>query len=110
MFNVQELSTAVKHKINLVHVIFSDGAFGNVQRMQKKDYGGRVIGTDLENPDFVKLADAFGALGLRAHNADELKTAIQQGFDADRPTLIDVPVGEMPAPWALYFLPKNRGK
>ena len=72
--------------------------------------GGRVIGTDLENPDFVKLADAFGALGLRAHNADELKTAIQQGFDADRPTLIDVPVGEMPAPWALYFLPKNRGK
>ena len=110
MFNVQELSTAVKHKINLVHVIFSDGAFGNVQRMQKKDYGGRVIGTDLANPDFVKLADAFGALGLRAHNADELKTAIQQGFDADRPTLIDVPVGEMPAPWALYFLPKNRGK
>lgn len=110
MFNVQELSTAVKHKINLVHVIFSDGAYGNVQRMQKKDYGGRVIGTDLENPDFVKLADAFGALGLRAHNADELKTAIQQGFDADCPTLIDVPVGEMPAPWALYFLPKNRGK
>lgn len=110
MFNVQELSTAVKHGINLVHVIFSDGAYGNVQRMQKKDYGGRVIGTDLANPDFVKLADAFGALGLRAHNAADLKTAIQQGLDAARPTLIEVPVGEMPAPWSLYFLPKNRGK
>lgn len=109
MFNVQELSTAVKHKINLVHVIFSDGAYGNVQRMQKQDYDGRVIATELENPDFVKLAEAFGALGLRAHDADELETAIRKGFEADRPTLIDVPVGEMPAPWSLYFLPKNRG-
>lgn len=108
MFNVQELSTAVKHNINLVHVIFSDGAYGNVQRMQKKDHGGRVIATDLANPDFVKLADAFGALGLRAHTADELHAAIRQAFDAERPTLIDVPVGEMPAPWSLYFLPRNR--
>lgn len=108
MFNVQELATAVKHKINVVAVVFSDGAFGNVQRMQKKDYGGRVIASDLENPDFVKLAEAFGALGLRAHNPDELQSAISQGFDANRPTLIEVPVGEMPAPWSLYFLPRNR--
>lgn len=108
MFNVQELSTAVKHKINLVHVIFNDGAYGNVQRMQKKDHGGRVIASDLDNPDFVKLAEAFGALGLRAHTPDELQSAIQQGFAAQRPTLIDVPVGEMPAPWSLYFLPRNR--
>jgi len=109
MFNVQELSTAVKHKINLVHVIFRDGAFGNVQRMQKNDHDGRVIATDLENPDFVKLAEAFGAVGLRANNAEELAGVIQQGFDADRPVLIDVPVGEMPSPWALSFLPRNRG-
>lgn len=108
MFNVQELSTAVKHKINLVHVIFNDGAYGNVQRMQKKDHGGRVIASDLDNPDFVKLAEAFGVLGLRAHTPAELQAAIQQGFAAQRPTLIDVPVGEMPAPWSLYFLPRNR--
>lgn len=109
LFTVQELSTAVKHKINLVHVVFSDGAYGNVQRMQKQDHGGRVIATDLENPDFVKLAEAFGALGLRAHNPDELEHAIQAAFDADRPTVIDVPVGEMPSPRALYALPKIRG-
>lgn len=108
MFNVQELSTAVKHNINLVHIIFSDGAYGNVQRMQKKDHGGRVIATDLANPDFVKLADAFGALGLRAHSPDELQTTIQQGLAAARPVLIEVPVGEMPAPWFLSFLPRNR--
>jgi len=108
MFNVQELATAVKHKINVVAVVFSDGAFGNVQRMQKKDHGGRVIATDLENPDFVKLAEAFGALGLRAHTPEELAAAISQGFAAERPTLIEVPVGEMPAPWSLYYLPRNR--
>ncbi|MEZ4679793.1 MAG: thiamine pyrophosphate-dependent enzyme [Caldilineaceae bacterium] len=109
LFTVQELSTAVKHKINLVHVVFSDGAYGNVQRMQKLDHGGRVIATDLENPDFVKLAEAFGALGLRAHNPAELETAIQQAFAADRPAVIDVPVGEMPSPSALYALPRVRG-
>jgi acetolactate synthase-1/2/3 large subunit len=102
MFNVQELSTAVKHKINLVHVVFSDGAYGNVQRMQKRDHGGRVIATELENPDFVKLAEAFGAVGLRAHDAEELQRTVQQAFDADRPVLIDVPVGEMPPASALY--------
>ncbi len=109
LFTVQELSTAVKHKINLVHVVFSDGAYGNVQRMQKQDHGGRVIATDLENPDFVKLAEAFGAVGLRAHNADELEQTIEQAFAAERPVLIDVPVGEMPSPSPLYFLPRNRG-
>ncbi|MEZ4615486.1 MAG: thiamine pyrophosphate-dependent enzyme [Caldilineaceae bacterium] len=109
LFTVQELSTAVKHKINLVHVVFSDGAYGNVQRMQKLDHGGRVIATDLENPDFVKLAEAFGALGLRAHNPAELETAIQQAFAADRPAVIDVPVGEMPSPSALRALPRVRG-
>lgn len=109
LFTVQELSTAVKHKINLVHVVFSDGAYGNVQRMQKQDHGGRVIATELENPDFVKLAEAFGALGLRAHTAEELERAIHQAFDADRPTVIDVPVGEMPSPRGLYALPKVRG-
>ncbi len=108
LYNVQELATAAKHKINVVAVVFNDSAFGNVQRMQKQDYGGRVIATDLENPDFVKLAEAFGVLGLRAHSPDELHSAIQTGFAAQRPTLIEVPVGEMPSPWGLYFLPRNR--
>lgn len=109
LFTVQEISTAVKHKINLVHVVFSDGAYGNVQRMQKQDHGGRVIATDLENPDFVKLAEAFGALGLRAHTPEELETTIKQAFAANRPTVIDVPVGEMPSPMALYSMPRVRG-
>lgn len=111
MFNVQELATAVQHKINAVSVVFNDRAYGNVRRMQKEYYDERFIATDLDNPDFMKLADAFGALGLQAHNADELRVAIQRGFEADVPTLIEVPCGEMPNPANVAWMtPKVRGK
>ncbi|HEU5089374.1 MAG TPA: thiamine pyrophosphate-dependent enzyme, partial [Roseiflexaceae bacterium] len=108
MFTVQELATAVQHGINTVSVVFNDGAFGNVQRMQKERYGNRVIASDLHNPDFVKLAQAFGAQGMRVHTPDELADAIRAGFAADVPVLIEVPVGAMPSPWPVVFLPKVR--
>jgi acetolactate synthase-1/2/3 large subunit len=104
MYNVQELATAVRHGINVVTVVFSDGAFGNVRRMQIEDHGGRVIATDLHNPDFVKLAESFGAQGLRATTPDELRGALRRGFDAPGPTLIEVPMGEMPSPWDYIFM------
>lgn len=108
MFTVQELATAVQHGLNTVTVVYNDSAFGNVMRMQKQQYDGRVIATDLRNPDFVKLAEAFGALGLRAHTPAELTKAIEQGFTAGVPTIIEVPVGEMPSPWRTVFMPKVR--
>ena len=58
-----------------VALVFNDNAYGNVRRSQVHSYGGRVIGTDLHNPDFVKMAEAFGAQGLRATNP----TQIHQG-------------------------------
>jgi acetolactate synthase-1/2/3 large subunit len=109
LFTVQELATAVQHKINTVTLIFNDGAYGNVQRMQKLNYGNRVIASELRNPDFVKLAESFGAQGLRAHNPDELRQAIRHGFAADVPTVIEIPVGEMPSPWPVSMLPRVRG-
>ena len=111
MFNVQELATAVQHKINVVALVFNDGAFGNVRRMQKELYEGRFIATELRNPDFVQLAETFGALGLRAHDAAELRQAIERGFANDGPTLIEIPVEEMPSPSPVaWILPKVRGK
>jgi len=109
MYNVQELSTAVQQGIDLVAVVFSDGAFGNVQRMQIEDHGGKVIATDLHNPDFVALAESFGAQGLRANSLPELGRALETGFATPGPTLIDVPIGSTPAPWAYLNLPKTRG-
>jgi acetolactate synthase-1/2/3 large subunit len=110
MFNVQELATAVQQQIGLVTMIFADGAYGNVRRMQKENYDNRLIASDLHNPDFVKLAESFAAQGIRAESPDELRRAIRQGLAEKGPTLIEIPVGEMPSPWAITFPPPNRGR
>ncbi|WP_178133922.1 thiamine pyrophosphate-dependent enzyme [Vineibacter terrae] len=108
MFNVQELSSAVRHNIGAVIVVFNDGAFGNVMRIQKQSYGNRTIGVDLANPDFMKLADSFGIMGQRATTPEALRAALRKAFASGGPALIEVPVGEMPDPWPLLALPKVR--
>lgn len=101
LYNIQELSTAMRHHINAVLIVFNDNAFGNVRRMQKERFNGRTIASDLLNPDFIKLADSFGMDGLRAHGPEELRGALRTALKADHPTLIEVPVGEMPSTWSI---------
>ena len=110
LFAANELATAVKHSINLVTVVFNDGAYGNVRRMQRERYGGRVIASELHNPDFVTYAESFGARGLRVHSPVELREALAGAFAADAPVLIEVPVGEMPAPWTTMSAPTAKKK
>lgn len=110
LYTANEMATAVRHKIPLVAIVFNDGAFGNVRRIQQEQYGNRLIASDLANPDFVKFAESFGAVGERAHTPEELRQALRRGFvRRDGPTLIDVPVGPMPSPWEFIFLPRVRG-
>ena len=101
MYNVQELATAVMYGINAVVVVFNDSAFGNVMRDQTVRFNGRVYGSKLHNPDFVKLAESFGARGVRVEreNADALHSALGEALATDAPTLIEVPVGVMPYPY-----------
>lgn len=108
LFTATELATAVQHNIPTVTLVFNDGAYGNVRRTQRQRYDNRIIATDLTNPDIVKFAEAFGALGLRAHTLTELRSVIRQGFAAGVPTLIDIPVGEMPNPWSTFSAPRIR--
>jgi acetolactate synthase-1/2/3 large subunit len=108
MFGVQELATAVQHRIGLITIVFNNNQYGNVQQMQKNLYDNRVIATDLHNPDFVKLAESFDAQGLRATSPDDLRRAIQQGQQTDLPTLIELPVGDMPSVDRFRKLPKVR--
>ena len=96
MFGIQELARAVQHRIGLVTVVFNDNAYGNVKRMQKNAYDNRIIASELINPDFVKLAESFGAKGLRANTPKELGERIREGLGENGPTIIEVPVGEMP--------------
>ena len=110
MFTANELATAMRHRIPLTAVVFTDGYFGNVKRIQEEQFGNRLIASDLANPDFVKFAESFGAAGRRAHTPDELNAALRASFAAREPTLIEVPVGAMPSPWEFILMPPVRGK
>lgn len=108
LFTMPEMASAVKHGINLVTVLFNDNAFGNVRRIQKMQYGERYIGCDLSNPDFMKLAESFGVLGMRVTDPKEIGPAMQKAFGAGAPVLIEVPVGPMPA-WQ-PLMPRTRAR
>lgn len=97
MFAVGELATAVQHGISLAVILFNNGQYGNVQQMQRSLYGGRVIASDLTNPDFVALAESFGARSCRVTGPQQLRAELEQAFAAKGPTLIEVPVGDMPS-------------
>ncbi len=84
MFNVQELASAVQHNIPVVIVLMNDGAFGNVRRFQVEAFGNRIIASDLKNPDFMKLADSFGVMGLRATTPDELRVQLRKALGVGR--------------------------
>ena len=99
LYNSQELATAVKYGINAVVIVFNDNAYGNVLRDQKTTFNGRTIGAELHNPDFVKLAEAYGARGIRAEGPEQLESALREALATEAPTLIEVPVGMMPAPY-----------
>ena len=77
--------------------------------MQEQLYDNRVIATDLHNPDFVKMAESFGAHSSRAHSMDELREAIRSAKGRDLPTLIEIPVGnDWPSTNKFKALPKVR--
>ena len=101
MYNSSEISTAVKYGINLVTVIYNDGHYGNVARDLDDDFGG-AYETDFVNPDFVKLAEAYGAIGIRAKGPLDVKNVIPKALKLNKPVFIDVPVKRVPRPkqWA----------
>ena len=75
LYTANEMATAVRHRIPLTVVVFADGAFGNVTRIQQEQFGNRLIACDLANPDFVRFAESFGAAAERARSPDELRAA-----------------------------------
>ena len=95
LYNSQELATAVQYGINVVVVVFNDNAYGNVLRAQIEEFDGHVVGTRLHNPDFVALAQSYGARGLLARDASDLESALRDAIASDTVSVIEVPVGPM---------------
>jgi acetolactate synthase-1/2/3 large subunit len=109
LYQIGELATAARHNIAVVVVVFDNGSFGNVKRIQQERYGNRLIASDLTNPDFAKLADSFGIASFKATDATQLEHVLHKAFALDAPALVWVPHGDVPSPWDLIMMPKVRG-
>lgn len=108
LFGASELASAVQHGLAVTAIVFRDNTFGNVQRIQKERYGGRVFGSDLHNPDFVALARSYGVEAESSASPRELRAALDRSLASGKPTLIEVPVGQLPSPWPFIVRPPVR--
>ncbi|MDV4558109.1 acetolactate synthase AlsS [Enterococcus faecium] len=91
LFSAQDLETAVRKKLNIVHLIWNDGHYNMVEFQEKMKYQ-RASGVDFGPVDFVKYAEAFGAKGIRATSVEELEKALEEGFATEGPVIIDIPI------------------
>ena len=98
MYSPQELATARQHGINLVAVVFNNHAFGASRWDQIHRFGERFIGTVLRNPDFGKLADAFGVTGMRT-DPDGLGESLAAAVAMERPVVLEVELPVMMPPF-----------
>lgn len=88
--NLNEICTAVSYRLPIITVIMNNRVLGNVRQWQTMFYGSRYSQTDPHRKtDYIKLADAFGAVGYRASNIAELREALRKAQQSDGPVLID---------------------
>jgi acetolactate synthase-1/2/3 large subunit len=101
----------VQYGINLVTIVFNNGAYGNVLRDQRRLFDGRALGSELRNPNFVALAESFGMAGYRACSPKQLRGALEKALGEAAPALIEVPVDPRTecSPWE-FLKPPETGK
>src|SRR5207249_8928180 len=90
-------SDLVLHRSNVIAVVFNDNAYGNGARDLDEAWGGSYA-AELHNPNFMKLADAYGVAGMRAKTPTDVGALVRDAIQLDRPVLIEVPVGRMARP------------
>jgi acetolactate synthase-1/2/3 large subunit len=100
LYGCAELATAVRYGINLVTIVFNDQSFGSTKSDQLVNFKGRVVGTELNNPDFVKLAESFGVKGLKT-DPERLGRALHDALEAKQPVVIEVPLPTLIAPFQI---------
>jgi acetolactate synthase-1/2/3 large subunit len=103
MVNCGELATAVQEQIPVVILLFNDGGYGVLRNIQNRGYEGRNFAVNLRTPDFVKMAEAFGAWSSRVQNVADFKPTLQEALSLNRPALIEIDmasIGDFAEPFA----------
>lgn len=92
MMSVQELATAVQYDAAVLVLVVNNGMYGTIRMHQEREYPGRVVGTDLVNPDFAALARSFGAHGELVERTAEFEQALDRALATGRPALLELRV------------------
>lgn len=90
MMNGQELATAMQYQANIIIIVVNNGIYATIRMHQEREYPRRVIGTDMVNPDFVALAQAYGAHGELVRTTDEFEPAFERSQAVGKPALIEI--------------------
>ncbi len=91
LMTAQELATAARYRLRVIALVHNDSTYGAIKNIQDRNHEGRYLDVELDNPDFVALAHAYGIPGRRAANPEELDKAVREALDRDGPSLIEVP-------------------
>ena len=86
----QELATAVQYQANITIIVVNNGMYGTIRMHQERDYPKRISGTELRNPDFAALAQAYGALGVAVESTEQFAPAFQEAMAFDGPSLVEL--------------------
>ena len=92
LMNGQEIATAAQYGANVIFVVINNGMYGTIRMHQERNYPGRVSGTELHNPDFAALAQAYGLHGEVVTATSEFAPAFERCLEMSRPSLIEVRV------------------
>ena len=87
-----ELATAVQYDLPIVVLLVNNGMYATIRMHQERQFPGRVIGTDLENPDFPALARAYGAHGERVERTEDFEAAFERALASGKPSVLELPV------------------
>jgi acetolactate synthase-1/2/3 large subunit len=100
LYACAELATAARYGINLVTMVFNDQAYGSTKSDQLVNFKGRIVGTELNNPDFAKMAELFGARGMKT-TPGGLGKILREALESKKPFLIEVPLPTLIAPFQI---------
>ncbi len=108
--NIQELATCVDYNFKVINCVIDNGYLGMVRQWQEKLFNKHYSQTKISHPDFVKLAESYGALGIRVEKEEEIEPAIKKALEAKVPVIIDFVVEgcEMVYPWVLAGEPLTK--
>jgi acetolactate synthase-1/2/3 large subunit len=88
----QELATAIQYQLPIVVLVVDNGMYGTIRMHQERQFPGRVVGTDLVNPDFAAYAHAFGAYGETVERTEDFAAAFERALEAGRPAVVTLKI------------------